>query len=437
MTRRRAWLLALGMMLGASPARAQEGTPSGATPSSEGKATVHLTKAPKLVHFEQARFPAGEARASTVVLALTIGRDGTVGKADILQSGGPSFDAAAQQAALHFVFEPAEIDGRPAAVKIRYAYSFTPAAARPAPVAGPPAPVPTPSSPPEAVTVRGAPRRPGVTDVTVSAEQASKVAGTQGDPIKVLENLPGLARPSFGSGALIVWGASPGETRTLVDGVEVPALFHGSALRSTVNGDLVKSVRLTPGAYGADYGRAIGGMVRVETKDLPETGVHGYVGADTLDASAMATATLGARVRVGVAGRYGWLDRVLQAVDAPNVDQYFAIPRYADGQVKMQVALRPRESLDMVLLESTDALSEVIPDADPARVRSESTTSGFQRFYLHYRRLLDDGGYVDVVPYFGRDESTLDAHFGENPATLDEYTRRYGVRASHRAPIAP
>jgi TonB family protein len=451
-----AWLLAVGIVLGASAARAQEGTPSGATPSSEGKAAVHLSKAPKLVHFEQARFPAGETHGSTVVLALTIGRDGVVQKADVLQSGGAAFDAAAQHAALRFVFEPAEIDGRPAAVKIRYAYSFTPAALPVAPPPTPPhapapspplapapahaptlAPTPVPAPAPEAVTVRGAPRRPGVTDVTVSAEQASKVAGTQGDPIKVLENLPGLARPSFGSGALIVWGASPGETRTLVDGVEVPALFHGSALRSTINGDLVKSVTLTPGAYGSDYGRAIGSIVRVETKDLPETGVHGYAGADTLDGSAMATATVGDRVRVGVAGRYGWLDRVLQAVDAPNVDQYFAIPRYADGQVKMQVALRPRESLDLVLLESTDALSEVIPDADPARVRSETTSSGFQRFYLHYRRLLDDGGYVDVVPYFGRDESTLDAHFGENPATLDEYTRRYGVRASHRAPVTP
>ena len=60
--------------------------------------------------------------------------------------------------------------------------------------------------------------------------------------------------------------------------------------------------------------------MRVETKDLPDGGVHGYVGADTLDGSAMVTAALGDRVRVGVAGRYGWLDSVLQAVDAPNVD---------------------------------------------------------------------------------------------------------------------
>ena len=288
----------------------------------------------------------------------------------------------------------------------------------------------------EDVVVHGARRRHDETDVTIAAAQASKVVGTQGDPIKVLENLPGLARPSFGSGQLIVWGSSPNETRTYVDGVEIPALFHGSALRSTVNGDLVRDVTLTPGAYGADYGLAIGGMVRVETKDLAESGVHGYAGADTLDGSAMLTAALGDRVRVGVAGRYGWLNSLLQAVDAPNVDQFFAIPRYSDYQGKLQARLREGESLDAVFLGSTDSLSQVIPDADPARVRSETTSAAYQRFYLRYRRELEDGATVDVTPWIGHDTSNLTASFGENPATQDESTWRWGLRASHRSRVA-
>ncbi|MGD0529652.1 MAG: TonB-dependent receptor, partial [Polyangiaceae bacterium] len=220
------------------------------------------------------------------------------------------------------------------------------------------------------------------------------------------------------------------------DGVEVPALFHGSALRSTINGDLVRDVTLTPGAYGADYGRAIGGMVRVETKDLPDTGVHGYVGADTLDGSAMVSAALGDRVRVAVAGRYGWLNSVLQAVDAPNVDEFFAIPRYGDYQAKVQIALRARESLDAVFLGSHDDLTEVIPDADPAHQRSEATTTDFQRFYLRYRRLLDDGASIEAVPFIGHDTSNLYAAFGANPATLDESTFRWGLRASYRERVA-
>jgi TonB family protein len=436
MARPLACRLVLAAMLIAGGARAQEGTPSGATPVSEGQGTVRLTRAPRLTGFVQAKYPGGETRAATVAIAITIGVDGKVRDVSVLRSGGESFDQAAMKAARSFVFEPAEVNGRVAAVKIRYEYSFTPPAPALTPAPTPtPTPTPTPA-PTDDVVVRGARRRRDVTDVTISASQGSKVVGTQGDPIKVLENLPGLARPSFGSGQLIVWGSAPTETQTYVDGVPVPALFHGSALRSTVNGDLVRDVTLTPGAYGADYGRALGGMVRVETKDLPDTGLHGYAAADTLDGSAMVSAALGDRVRVAVAGRYGWINSVLQAVDAPNIDQYFAVPRYGDYQGKVQIALRQRESLDVVFLGSTDSLLEVIPDADPARVRSETTATSYQRLYLRYRRLLDDGSSVEVVPFVGHDASNLNASFGANPATLDESTLRWGMRASHRSRIA-
>ena len=438
--------LALGATLVARVAHAQTtgGGPSGATPVSEGRAEQTLTKAPTLVTFAAADFPAGETRSSRVVLALTIDATGRVTDAAALQSGGPAFDASAIDAGKRLVFAPAEVDGRPAAIKIKFAYDFTYAPSLPAPPLPSPAASPLPQanaapepaaieSPAQDVVAHGLKRAHDTFDVTVSATQGRKVVGTQGDPIKVLENLPGLSRPSFGSGQLIVWGSAPGDTRTYVDGVEVPALFHGSALRSTINGDLVRDVTLTPGAYGADYSRSLGGVVRVETRDLPASGVHGYLGADTLDGSGLLTVVPTDRVRIGIAARYGWLDSVLKGVDARNVDQFFAIPRYGDYQMKAQFALRPRESLDAVVLGSRDDLTQVIPDADPAHARSETTHTSYQRFYLHYRRELDDGAQIDVVPFLGHDTNDLDASFGANPAVLDEATWRWGVRASHRS----
>ena len=105
-----------------------------------------------------------------------------------------------------------------------------------------------------------------------------------------------------------------------------PALFHGSALRSTVNGDLVRDVTLTPCVYGAEYGRSLGGTVRVDTRDLPTSGVHGYLQADTLDTSGMVSAAVNDRVRVAIAGRYGWLDCAMKLVDAPDVGDAFRDP---------------------------------------------------------------------------------------------------------------
>ncbi|HEY0463796.1 MAG TPA: TonB-dependent receptor plug domain-containing protein [Polyangiaceae bacterium] len=274
-------------------------------------------------------------------------------------------------------------------------------------------------------------------EVKLGAAQARREPGTQGDPVKVIESLPGVARASFGSGQLVLWGAAPEDTRVFVDGVPIPQLFHGSGISSTVSGDLLQSVSLTPGAYGVDYGRGIGGLVRLETRELPRDGSHLMMDVNTLDGAALGSAALSERVRVAVAVRYGWLDRVLTAVSAADVSEFFAVPRYRDYQAKLQVALRDREALELVLLGSGDDLTRVVPHSDPNRARSVVTSSSFQRVYLRYRRMFDDGASVEVLPWFGWDSSRSDAHFGENPALLAQRALRFGLRAEHRSRLAP
>jgi hypothetical protein len=289
------------------------------------------------------------------------------------------------------------------------------------------------ASPLQEVSVRGVRPSHDAAAMSVRSGEARDIAGTEGDPVKVVQDLPGVARPAFSSGQLIVWGSAPQDTRTYVDGVQVPLLFHGAALRSTINADLVRDVMFTPGAYGVDYGQSLGGVVRVQTRDLPDVGVHGYIGADALDGSAMISAALGEKVRVAAAARYGWLDQVLRVVDAPAVDEFFAVPRYGDYQAKAEVDLCTRERLDAVLLGSSDSLTETIPDADPDRQRSEQTATSYQRLYLHYRRTMADGSSVDVTPWIGHDASTLREAFGGTSAVLETGTWRGGLRASDRS----
>jgi hypothetical protein len=273
-------------------------------------------------------------------------------------------------------------------------------------------------------------------EATVGAEQARATAGTHDDPAEIVLDLPGIARPSFDSGQLVVWGSSPADTQVFVDGVPIPALFHGSALRSTVNGAMIRSLTLSPGAYGADYGRSLGGIVRVETADVPEGGLHGELDANTLDGAVAASYAPTDGVRVEASARYGWISGVLKAIDARDFGDFYAVPQYRDYQAKAQFALRERESLEVVALGSGDDLTRTIPDPDPAQVRSQATSTAFQRVYLHYRRELDDGADVDVVPWIGHDTSHLDDRFGGNPAVLDQETVRWGLRASERSRLA-
>ncbi|MBN9167828.1 MAG: hypothetical protein BGO98_06160 [Myxococcales bacterium 68-20] len=287
----------------------------------------------------------------------------------------------------------------------------------------------------EEVSVRGTPRaRREVVDYAVRAEQAKKVAGTQGDVLKVVQNLPGISRPPVASGQIVVWGSAPKDTRVYVDGVDLPALYHGSGLRGTINSDLVASIDLVPGAFGAEYGRGLGGLVRVETRALPR-GTHGYVGADTLDGSAFASTEITDKIRIGSAFRYSWLDRVLAATSAPDVGDFFPIPRYRDAQLKATFDLRKRESVDTVFLVSSDQLDRTVPSPDPAKRRVEATRSGFWRAYARYTSVADNGDTTIVTPFVGHDTSSLVQRFGATPTRLDVESERYGIRASLRSKI--
>ena len=271
-------------------------------------------------------------------------------------------------------------------------------------------------SPPLEVTASAAPRRRDPGRVTLSTEEAGRVAGTGGDPLEAVGSLPGLARPAFDGGKLIVWGAAPGDTRVYVDGVEVPALYHGGGLRGVLSGDLVQSLDLVPGAYGAEHGRALGGLVRLTTRELPAEGVHASAGADLLDASATVTAAaFDGKLRVALAGRVSYLDRILAGVVSPTVGELVPIPRYHDMAAKVALTLREDEALELLLLGSGDALDCALVSPDPGAVHRESTTSSFYRALLRYTRTLADGTAVVVTPFFGQDEQSYDASYGSHP----------------------
>src|SRR5262245_25813392 len=83
------------------------------------------------------------------------------------------------------------------------------AAAAGEPGAGSAAPAEEPADDADEEEVVVAPRvTREATSVSISTDQGRKVAGTQGDALKVVQNLPGVARSSFGGGQIVVWGSA-------------------------------------------------------------------------------------------------------------------------------------------------------------------------------------------------------------------------------------
>jgi TonB family protein len=118
----------LALWLAAAIAVSSAAAPRPAAAQGKPAAAPHkLTRPPRLVKFKEAPFPEEEkarGKGASVVMQIAISAEGKVDQVAIVESAGAAFDAAAMAAAQQFVFEPAEIDDRPAAVKIVYRYEF-------------------------------------------------------------------------------------------------------------------------------------------------------------------------------------------------------------------------------------------------------------------------------------------------------------------------
>jgi len=470
-----------------------------------------LTKLPKLVHFEEAPYPDSEKAAgktASVVLQIAIDDKGGVVDALVQQSAGAAFDAAALEAVKKFTFEPAEIDNKPAPVKITYRYDFVFTVEPPTPVINydgyiknrfSKQPIPGVKVSIEGfgeaqtdelghfefkevplgkhvITISG----PNLTPVTteeelekgkklsvkyalepkeeaeegqaadleivvvapkiqkevvsteIKAEEGRRVPGTQGDTLKVVQNLPGVARASFGSGQLVVWGAAPQDTRVYVDGIHIPLLYHGGGIRSVFAGDLVRAINLAPGGYGAEYGRGLGGLVTIDTRALRPTGVHGFVAADAIDSAAMVEAPLSSSTRIAIAGRKSYLDKTLSLFTSKDVNDFVPIPDYYDAQVKVSHDLGQNESVEVLALTSRDTLTRTLANPDPAQDKSDYTLTQFSRVGLTYKKALSDGGNVLLTPWVGQDHTIVRDSFGGTPTVLDTHSTNFGFRSAYR-----
>jgi TonB family protein len=273
-----------------------------------------------------------------------------------------------------------------------------------------------------------------IVSTVVQAEQATKVPGTQGDVLKVVENLPGVARAAAGSGALVVWGSAPTDTRVYVEGVRVPRLYHDGGYRSIISSDFVRSVELIPGGYGPLYGRGLGGLVTVGLRPLDEPGFHGSVAGDTIDSSVAIRAQVTDRLHVAVAARKSYLDSVLSAVTSEDVGQYVPVPRYWDGQARVAYDLAPHETIEVGGLVSSDRTTRNNPAADPSLTTSSTSGTDFDRIYARYEKHAG-AAVIVVTPSIGTDSTTLVNSYGKTLTELTNHSWVYGLRAGWQGPI--
>lgn len=240
------------------------------------------------------------------------------------------------------------------------------------------------------VLVRGARPPREVTKRTLQAREINRIPGTNGDALRSIQSLPGVARPPGLAGLLIVRGSGPQDTFTSIDGTFVPLIYHFGGLSSVVPTELLEKIDFYPGNFGAEYGRVMGGIVDAGVRSPKSDGkYHGLAQADFIDARFLFEGPIpylkGWTFTAAARRSYidAWLGPVLTEAGA-GVTQ---APVYYDYQ--LIVEKRPTESsrFRAAIFGSDDALEVIVKEpvpGEPALAGNVGLGTAFQRIQLQY-----------------------------------------------------
>lgn len=231
----------------------------------------------------------------------------------------------------------------------------------------------SPDAPGIEVSVRGTRPPREVTKRTIERGEMQRIPGTQGDALRSLENLPGVARPPALNGLLIVRGSAPEDTEIYVDGAPVPLIYHFGGLSSAIPTELLERIDFYPGNFSAKYGRVMGGVVDVglrspNTRCSDRNGqptdendcFHGLAQVDLIDARALLQGPLGKGWSFAIGGRRSWIDTWLKPVLEEAGAGVTSAPVYYDYQAIVDYRPDPRTKLSLRMFGSDDSLEILI-----------------------------------------------------------------------------
>jgi TonB family protein len=502
-----------------------------------------LTKPPAILKTVEPVYPAealGEQLSAEVTMTVDIDATGHVTKVGVPKPVGHGFDEAAQAAVMQYLFSPAEIDGKPGAIRIEYTLHFVPKVVpeaepdggAPEADAAPPPPPPPPPPPqlvvatgrirekgtrdplegaevsviarrpnePEApavvaavagadgrfqikaepgvalrvivadpthdpcirdldagkvnaespaelecvvakrlglsyeTTVRAAPPAQAVTRYTLAKTELTTVPGTFGDPLRVVQNLPGVARTPFGLGLLVIRGASPEDSGIFVEGQRIPILYHFLGGPSVLSPKLIDRIDFYPGNFGVKYGRATAGIIDVGIPTDATPRLHGTADVSLLFSSAYLEGPIGKGWTGSVSARRSYFDLLIPLVTPASSTT--VAPVFWDYQVGVHKDLS-NGRLAFFAFGSNDSLKVISKNPETGNI-SLDTSTGFHKVFGIWtasshgwtNRLSPSYGFQKLT--FGAGEVGIDSD-QHSLALRDEVSRQLHPKLLWRA----
>jgi TonB family protein len=258
------------------------------------------------------------------------------------------------------------------------------------------------------VSVRGDRPPREVVKRTLEQREIARIPGTNGDALRSIQSLPGVARPPGLAGLLIVRGSAPRDTQTFIDGTPVPLIYHFGGLSSVVPTEILDKIDFYPGNFSAQYGRVQGGIVDVGLR-APKDSYHGLLQIDLIDVRAMAEGPIpgvkGWNFLAAFRRSYvdTWLGKVLEKAGA-GVTQ---APVYYDYQIMAATKPTPNSSFRIAFIGSDDSLKLLLDQpapGEPALSGNVGLSTSFMRLQTRYAHDFENGDKLRLVASAGRDK---------------------------------
>ena len=278
--------------------------------------------------------------------------------------------------------------------------------------------VPGGAEPIEEVRVKAERPPREVTKRTISRDEVFSSPGTNGDALRAVQNLPGIARPPPFGGQLVVRGSAPQDTQTFIDGTNVPIIYHFGGLSSVVPSESLDKIDFYPGNFGAQYGRAMGGIVDVGLRDPNADGkLHAMLQLDSIDVRALVERSLGKGWSFSASGRRSYFDLWLRLLAGDGVT---SAPKYYDYQLMVRKELGRDHDVRFTFFGSDDRVEIFSNDTsggDFVLGGNINAAVSFWRAQARYQNKVASGTRLTAVAAVGQD--AVNFGFGDIYAVVD------------------
>jgi outer membrane cobalamin receptor len=250
---------------------------------------------------------------------------------------------------------------------------------------------------------------------TMTQEQFLNVPGAGGDPVKAIQNLPGVNRVAGFSSQVVIQGSAPKDTKYSIDGHEIPLAFHFGGLTSVITPESISEVDYLSAGYGSEFGRAIGGVINLKTRDPnndPDVTQKGFVFFDTTKTGGLLEKRIDENSSVLVSGRYSYIGFFLSKVLEGNEQLDLTVaPEYSDLNVTYKSKLSDKSDFKLVSVLSRDTLGFLFkePNRDDPSVRGKfNNETYFWRIIPQFVYKIDEDTEIEFSTGIGENKISIE-----------------------------